>query len=59
MDDKSKRGPADAKRISLTEDYEVRYWRKKFNCTAKQLSEAVAAVGHMAVDVGRFLASKV
>jgi hypothetical protein len=50
-DDKSKRGPADRKRISLTEDYEVRYWCGRFGCSEEDLREAVAKVGHMATDV--------
>jgi len=44
-DDKSNRGPQDASRINVNEDYEVRYWTKKFGCTAEQLRAAVKAVG--------------
>jgi len=51
MDDKSKRGPADRKRVSLTEDYEVRYWCSRFGCNEEDLREAVAKVGHMASDI--------
>jgi hypothetical protein len=29
-DDKTNRGPQDRTRINLSEDYEVRYWTKKF-----------------------------
>lgn len=54
-DDLNNRGPADRKRISLTEDWEVRYWCKKFGVNAAQLRAAVDQVGHMAADVGRFL----
>lgn len=50
-DDKSKRGPADRKRISLTEDYEVCYWTERFGCSEDDLRAAVAAVGHMVTDV--------
>jgi Protein of unknown function (DUF3606) len=44
-DDKSNRGPQDASRVNVNEDYEVRYWTKKFGCTAEQLRAAVKAVG--------------
>ncbi len=54
-DDKSKRGPADAARINIHEDYEVRYWREKFGCTPEQLAQAVKEVGVMAVDVQKQL----
>lgn len=44
-DDRSKRGPADAARVNVSEDYEVQYWCKKFGCTPEQLRAAVKAVG--------------
>ncbi len=44
-DDKTLRGPQDAARINIHEDYEVRYWTKKFDCTEDQLRKAVEAVG--------------
>jgi hypothetical protein len=44
-DDKSKSGGQDRSRISLTEDYEVRDWAKKFGVTADELKAAVKAVG--------------
>jgi hypothetical protein len=56
-DDKSNRGPADRSRINVHEDYEVRYWTKKFNCTADQLRAAVAAVGVSAEKVQAWLAA--
>jgi hypothetical protein len=54
-DDKSNAGGQDRARISLSEDYEVRDWSKKFGCTADELKAAVKAVGHMAVDVEAYL----
>lgn len=54
-DDKSNRGPADRTRVNVNEDYEVRYWCKKFNCTEAQLRAAVKAVGVMADDVESYL----
>jgi hypothetical protein len=55
-DDLSKRG-ADAKRISLTEEWEVRAWCDKFQVTEARLRQIVADVGHMADDVAAFLAA--
>jgi len=50
-DDKNTRGPADASRINVHEDYELRYWSQKFGVTLEQLRAAVKAVGVMAKDV--------
>lgn len=50
-DDKTSRGPADASRINVHEDYELRYWSQKFGVTLEQLRAAVKAVGVMAKDV--------
>lgn len=54
-DDLSKHGPANAKRISLTEDHEVRYWTGTLGVFKDELAAAVKAVGHMAVDVRAYL----
>ncbi len=54
-DDKSKSGGQDRKRISLTQDYEVRDWAKKFNVTTEQLEAAVRAVGNDAAAVEKHL----
>lgn len=35
----------DRKRISLTEDYEVRYWSERLGVSREELREAVNAVG--------------
>jgi Protein of unknown function (DUF3606) len=45
-DDKSKRGPQDRNRISLSEDYEVRYWSEKFRVTPERLRAVVQKVGN-------------
>lgn len=50
-DNKTNRGPADASRINVHEDYELRYWSQKFGVTAEQLRAAVKTVGVMAKDV--------
>ena len=54
-DDKSQPGGQDRTRISLSEDYEVRDWSKKFNVSEDQLKAAVKAVGNQAKDVEEHL----
>lgn len=54
-DDKSNRGPQDASRVALGEDYEVRYWTGKFGVDRERLEEAVKAVGNGADAVERHL----
>jgi hypothetical protein len=57
-DDKSKSGGQDRKLISLSEDYEVRDWSKKFGVTAEELKAAVEAVGNDAAAVEAHLKGK-
>jgi hypothetical protein len=45
MDDKNKRGPQDASRVNVHEDYELRYWTERFNISADELRAAVTAAG--------------
>ena len=47
-DDKNKRGPADRSRISLSEDYEVRYRTQELGVTRDQLAATIADVGNNA-----------
>lgn len=54
-DDKTKKKPQDASKISLEEPYEVNWWCGKFNCTKEQLTAAVKAVGHSAKAVEKYL----
>lgn len=54
-DDKSNRGPQDRSRISLGEDYEVRYWTGKFGVTKAELEAAVKKVGSSADAVEKEL----
>jgi hypothetical protein len=54
-DNKKLRGPQDRTRVNIHEDYEARYWAKKFKCTERQLQAAVKKVGVMAKDVGKEL----
>ncbi len=57
-DDKTKSGGQDRNRISLSEDYEVRDWAKKFGVTPEDLKAAVYAVGNDATAVEAFLEGK-
>ncbi len=50
-DDLTKRGGQDRTRISLSQDYEVRDWAKKFGVSEDELRKAVAAVGSEAAKV--------
>ena len=54
-DDLTNRGPRDRDRIDVNQDHELRYWTKKFNCTATELRDAVKAVGTMADNVEAYL----
>jgi len=54
-DDKNNRAPRDAQRVNVNEDYEVRYWTKKWNVSEQQLREAVKRAGVMADDVAKAL----
>lgn len=56
-DDKTMRGPQDAARIALGEDYEVRYWTEKFGVSREQLEDAVKSVGNSADAVERHLSN--
>ena len=54
----TKRGPADANQVNVSEAAEVEYWRKKYGCTESQLRHAVAAVGASADKVRQYLKNK-
>ena len=55
MDDKSKTGGADRKRIDINEDYELQDWSDRFNVSREELKKAVDAVGTFADDVEDYL----
>lgn len=57
-DDKRQSGSPDPDRISLSEDYEVRYWTQALGVSADDLRAAVDAVGPMAEDVRNHLAQR-
>ena len=51
-------GSQDGKLISLTQDWEVKYWTKALACSVLELTNAVAKVGHSVRSVKRFLKRK-
>lgn len=57
-DDKNKRGSQDRNRISLTEDYEVRYWTEQLGVSREELEEAVKSVGNGAAKVREHFSSR-
>ncbi len=54
-DNKKSTNQSDRDKISLSEDYEVRDWSKKFGVTAEELKAAVKEVGSNAKAVEAFL----
>jgi hypothetical protein len=50
-DSKKNVGRPDRDRISLSDDYEVRDWSKKFGISPEELKKAVKQVGSNAKDV--------
>ncbi len=54
-DDKTKKGPADATRVNVSEPYEVTYWSDKWGVSPAKLKAAVAKVGPLADRVEREL----
>jgi hypothetical protein len=57
-DNKKNTGRPDRDRVSLSEDYEVRDWAKRFNVSAEELKHAVRQVGNNAKDVEAFLKNR-
>ena len=53
-DNKDFIGKPDRDRISLSEEYEVQDWSKKYQVTPEQLREAVKKVGNNAADVEEY-----
>ena len=57
-DNTADRGPQDRSRISLSQDYEVRYWSERFGIDEAELRTAVEDVGPAVSDVEQYLASR-
>jgi Protein of unknown function (DUF3606) len=57
-DNRTKLVPADAGRINMSDDREIRYWTVKFGCTKAELVSAVGSVGPIAAKVEAYLKRK-
>jgi hypothetical protein len=57
-DNKTEVRPQDSSRVNVNEEYEVRYWTGKFNCSKSELESAVKAVGVSASAVEQYLKKK-
>lgn len=51
-DNLNNRGPQDASKVNVNEDWEVSYWTRKFGVTADELKQAVKQVGTSADKLG-------
>lgn len=54
-DNKNNTGNPDRSLINMSEDYEVTYWKEKFNVSSDELEAAVKAVGNKAELVEEYL----
>jgi len=54
-DNPKERGPQDRARVNMEQDYEVRWWSKKFGVTPDKLRAAVDEVGSSSAAVARQL----
>jgi hypothetical protein len=57
-DNLENRGPRDATRVNVNEEWELRYWCRRFGVSPEQLRAAVGKVGVMVSDVEQALAVK-
>jgi hypothetical protein len=57
MDSKTEKKPQDSSRINVNEDYELRYWTKKFGVSAERLKAIVKTVGMSVTAVEKYLKS--
>jgi hypothetical protein len=53
----SRQATANARRINMDNDRELRYWLARLSCTKEELSAAIAAVGGSADEVHRYIAA--
>ena len=54
-DNLKERGPQDASRISMTEEWEVRYWTKALGVSREELDQLVREHGNSADSVRKAL----
>lgn len=57
-DDRSNRGELDRSRISLGEDYELRYWTTTLGVGPQEIMDAIGAVGNSPEKVREYLKQK-
>ncbi|MGN6264770.1 MAG: DUF3606 domain-containing protein [Ginsengibacter sp.] len=57
-DNKKNIGKPDRDRISISEEYELRDWSKKFGVSPEELKKAVKEVGSNAENVKEYLKGK-
>lgn len=57
-DDLTKRTVQDRSKVSLSEEYEVQYWKEKFDCSKEELEKAVKAVGNGAKMVEDYFSER-
>jgi hypothetical protein len=53
--DLTNRGPQDRSRISMSEDYEVRYWTKALGVSKEELQKLVDEHGNSAANIKEVL----
>jgi hypothetical protein len=58
MDNLHAKGNPDRNKISLSEDWEVKYWSSALGISAKELKEAVEKVGNSSRKVREYIAGK-
>ena len=51
-------GPADKRRIDLTEQMDVQFWCRVFDVSMDELREAVHHAGHEVEEVERYIRQK-
>ena len=57
MDNLKEKGPQDRNRISLSEDWEVKWWTKSLGVSVNQLKQIVGKVGHSVHKVREYLSN--
>jgi len=55
MNDSQNRVPPDRRRVIVAEPWEAERWSAEFGVTQNELKRAVAMVGVLAANVGRYL----
>ncbi len=55
MDNLKDKGPQDRNLISLSEDWEVKWWTKSLGVSVMELKEVVSKVGNSAAKVKEYL----